>query len=363
MRNGRGWGAVALVAAAFYGAFTFAALAWHGWNPLWFVWIGERYATGDPAGRTGYDGQFVYYIARDGWAALPHVDAPVYRFGRILYPLSVRLLSAGDAACIPWAMVAINAAAIVATTALLTRWLTARGVPRWYGLVHPLFVGTMMAYSRDLTEPLAYGLAAAGLIAWLGARHVAAVMLFVLAGLTREVTLLFPAAIAIAELLAGRVASAITAASAVVPESCWLLYLVVGRGLPGAWAGPSHVTLGASFLGNVSLEVGRVSSLLFVGLPLLALMPAALRRVYRVPRDPVSWVLALNVALGVALPGGVHNHIFAASRTLTGVLLALIFLFPEATSRARALVAAVAVVPTLIWLGPVLSWAPWTAKV
>src|SRR5262249_53765037 len=158
----------------------------HGWNPLWFVWIGERYAAGDPHGKTGYDGQFIYYLARDGWAGLPHLDNPPYRLQRVLYPLLTRALTGGDATAIPWVMVGINAAAILATTWLLTRWLTAQGLSRWWGVVYPLYVGTFFAYSRDLTEPLACALALAGVLAWFGERWAVALVLLALAALTRE---------------------------------------------------------------------------------------------------------------------------------------------------------------------------------
>src|SRR5262247_4716227 len=126
MRAVRSWVAVAATAAAFYAAFTLTALALHGWNPLWFVWIGERFSELDPHGHTGYDGQFIYYIARDGWAALPHIDNAPYRMQRILYALLARWLSGGNPSVLPWAMVAINAAAILATTFLLTRWMIAQ---------------------------------------------------------------------------------------------------------------------------------------------------------------------------------------------------------------------------------------------
>src|SRR6185369_1874398 len=232
MRALQSWGAVVLAAAAFYGAFTLAALALHGWNPLWFVWIGERYASGDPHGHSGYDGQFVYYIARDGLDAVPHLDSPAYRLGRILYPALVAGLSGGNVALMPWAMVLINFAAIITTTALLTRWLVERGVPRWYGLLYPLYVGTVMAYSRDLTEPLAYALASAGVLAWLDQRRTTAVALLALAGLTREATLLFPAALAIAEALSRRWDRAVAAALAALPLALWYRYLVAGLNLP-----------------------------------------------------------------------------------------------------------------------------------
>src|SRR5215813_11138140 len=145
---------VLLTAAGLGTAFTLTALALHEWNPLWFVWIGERWANLDPQGRSGYDGQFIYFLARDGWAALPHLDSPSYRLQRILYPALARLLSGANTTALPWVMVALNFAAILAITLLITRWLVTHGLSRWWGLTYPLFVGTLMSYARDLTEPI-----------------------------------------------------------------------------------------------------------------------------------------------------------------------------------------------------------------
>ena len=38
-------------------------------------------------GQAGYDGQFTYAIALDPANAAPHLDAPAYRYQRILHPL------------------------------------------------------------------------------------------------------------------------------------------------------------------------------------------------------------------------------------------------------------------------------------
>ena len=46
----------------------------------------------NPQGTTGYDGQFAYYIARDGFAAAPNLDNPSWRFQRIIYPALARAL-------------------------------------------------------------------------------------------------------------------------------------------------------------------------------------------------------------------------------------------------------------------------------
>jgi len=354
---------VVLAATAFYAAFTLVALALHGWDPLWFVWIGERYATGDPHGRTGYDGQFIYYIARDGWAALSHLDNPPYRLQRILLAALCRLLSGGSAPAVAWLLVAINAAAILATTALLTDWLVRHAQWRWYGLVYPLFVGTFMAYSRDLSEPLAYALAAFGAVCWLVERRAAGVALLALAALARETTLLFVAGLALAELARRRWSPAAGLAAALIPMLAWQLYLraVLGT-MPVASVSGWPLVPGERIFEMLSLEPGRVSALLFVGLPTLALTPLALWWVVRAPHDPLRWLVAVHCVFGLYIPTSSHLHVMAAGRTSGGLVLALVLAFPHCAPRLRAAVAALTITPTALWLAPVLWWAPWTAK-
>ena len=356
-------GPVVLAAAAFYAAFTLAALALHGCNPLWFVWIGERYANGDPHGHTGYDGQFIYYLARDGWAALPHVDNPPYRLQRILFPALCRILSGGNAAAIAWLMVGINATAILSTTFLATGWLIRQGLSRWYGLVYPLFVGTFMSYSRDLTEPLAYGLAFAGALCWLGERRAAAVALLALAALARETTVLYAVGLGLAELVRARWSRLAALALVFVPLLAWQLYLRAQLGtLPVASVQGLNHRPGIGIFAALSLEPGRVSSLLFVGLPTLALIPLALRWVVRAPRDPIGWLVAVHCVFGLQIPAGTYLHVLAASRTSIGLVLALLLALPRCAAPLRAAVAGWTITPTAIWLAPVLWWAPWTAK-
>lgn len=355
---------VVLAAAAFYGAFTFVALALHGWNPLWFVWIGERFAYGDPHGHLGYDGQFVYYLARDGWAALPHLDNQPYRMQRIFYPLLARGLSGGDAAAIPWIMLAINATAILTTTWLVTGWLIAHRQWRWWGLVYPLFVGTFMAYSRDLTEPLACALAFAGVLAWFGERQVLAIVLLALAALTRETMVLFAVGLGLAELARGHWARLAALALAVAPMLAWQLYLGdVLDVMPITRSAPFSYVPAAGLFARLSLEPGRLSALLFVGLPGLVLAPLAVAGVVREPRDPIRWLIAVHWAFLLVFPAAVYEHVMAAGRNAAALLLALLLAFPQLSPALRMSIAGWSILPTVIWLGPVLWWAPWTAKV
>ena len=354
---------VVLFAAAFYAGFTLLALALHGWNPLWFVWIGERYASGDPHGLTGYDGQFIYFLARDGWAGIVHLDNPPYRLQRILYPLLTRTLSGGDATAIPWVMIAINAVSILVATFLLTRWLVAQGLARWWGLVYPLFVGTFFAYSRDLTEPLACALALAGVLAWLGERWAGGVALLALACLARETMALFVLGLGLAALWRRQWARAAAVASACLPMLAWQVYIAAAVGaIPLTRSAPFSFVPAAAFFSDLSLEPGRVSALLFIDLPLLALAPVVVGGLVRNPSQPAVWLLAVQWAFLLISPPVMHQHVFETSRISTSLLLALLLTFPRRAPAVRAAVASWSILPTAVWLAPVLWWAPWTAK-
>src|SRR5690606_40616249 len=80
-------------------------------SPLALVTLGTRFSDGDLQGETGtegYDGQFVYYIARDPGDAERFLDVPAYRFQRILLPILGRVLAFGQNDLLPWSLLLIN---------------------------------------------------------------------------------------------------------------------------------------------------------------------------------------------------------------------------------------------------------------
>src|SRR4029079_5166124 len=60
----------------------------------------------------GYDGQFFLYIARDPAGAVPYLDNPSYRYGRIVYPLAARGLALGRQDAIPLALIVLTLLAV-----------------------------------------------------------------------------------------------------------------------------------------------------------------------------------------------------------------------------------------------------------
>jgi hypothetical protein len=346
--------------ACIYIAFTLVALGTHEWNPQWFVWQGEKFANLDPNGHVGYDGQFVFYIARDGFDAVPHLDNPPYRLQRILLPAVVRILSLSQAGLMPWVLITVNLAAIMLATWVLARWLTSSSLSPWYAAAYALFVGTFMAFSRDLVEPLAFCLATIGTVCWLNKVRVPAVILFALALLTKETVLLFVLGLAAAEFFSRRFGKCLLILTAALPLLAWEVFLYAQFGRLPMTAGPSLQLIPlAGILPYLNAEPGRISAFACVAMPALALAIAAVCGLVRNARSHAHWILLLNCILALAMPIAVYDHIMHAGRNADGLILAAVFCMPCWIRPARLAALAWWVMPTVAWLVPVLRWAPW----
>jgi hypothetical protein len=320
------------------------------------VWIGERWSDGVIGGRTGYDGQFAYYLARDGWAALPHLDAPAYRMSRILYPLLAAALSGGRVALLPWAMLAINYAAVVSGTAVLARWLAARATSPWWALAYAACAGLVFAYSRDCTEPLAFALAGAGTVAWLDGRRGIGWAALALAPLARESTVLFAAALACAAVARRRWREVGALAVSAVPMVLWQAYLTAHVPAPAtSILARLELPLAGAFP-VADLDPGRLAALFLLGLPLAALLPGAVAWILREPGAVFGWLLTFSTLLVLIAPAESYLHVLGLGRVAVGVVMAMLLAFPALSREMRIAVTAFAVAPTAIWLAPMLWW-------
>ena len=109
------------------------------------------------------------------------------------------------------------------------------------------------------------------------------------------------------------------------------------------------------------LDPARLAALLLVGLPLAALVPGAIAWIAREPGTPHGWLIALSALLVLIAPAQSFLHVLGLARVAVGVVVALLLAFPVLSRELRAAVTAIAIAPTLIWLPPMLWWAPWTA--
>jgi hypothetical protein len=176
-------------------AYVLLTLARYNFDPQYFALIGTRYDPGLPNGRPGYDGQFAYQIARDPLNGWRKIDVPAYRYQRIVYPLTARVLALGQADLVPWTLIVVNVIALTAGVWLTEKILQHFQASGWYALIYGLSAGTLMSVRLDLTEPLAYALAQAGVLLALKDRWRWAAVALALAALTKEMTLAVAAGI------------------------------------------------------------------------------------------------------------------------------------------------------------------------
>ncbi len=230
-----------------------------------------------PQGWSGYDGQFVYAMARDlnPERVAPLLDVPAYRYQRVLLPLLARVLSRGQPLGILLAVWALNGLAHALGTALWARWLAREGHHPLWALLYGLWPGLLLAWRLGLPDPLAYGLALSGWLLALQGRAWAAWGSLLASVMAKEVTLLFlPAAIHALWQVRGRTAALGVALGVALPWGVWQVWLWKTFGQPGLGSGGGGATA-------------------FPLWPLGGLVQAARTL-------PLAWVLAYGLVLGPA---------------------------------------------------------------
>ena len=347
-----------------------AAWAHHLGHEWWtFADVGQYFvhsASSSPAidadargsvSRFGYDGQFFLYIAQDPGGAKPYIDNPGYRYGRIVYPLAARGLALGRQDAIPLMLVLLNIVAVAAGTWALGAWLRRHGASAWYALLFAAFPGVVFGVWRDLSEPIAYSLAAIGVLLFDPARRtrlVASCSVLALAGLTRESTLAFAVVWGAALAVSRRRAGVLFVAGACAPLLVYrfvVLELWLGNaGLPSQNR-PAFPLAG--IFHTFPWQGDELKPVYAVFLPGLLVTAVAAYALYRGAREPAVWALLVNgILFVVLLPSSAYADIKSAPRVTTGVVLALLLALP---ALARLLS------PSRAWLWvPVVAWfAPW----
>jgi hypothetical protein len=319
----------------------------------------------DATRKFGYDGQFFLYVALDPTGARPYIDEPPYRYARIVYPVLARATALGRSDAVPWTLFGLGLLAVGAGTYLLARHLDSRAASPWYAVLFAFTPGLQVAVNRDLAEPLAYAFVAAGIVAFGHSRSrlLWAGVLFGLAGITRETTLLFPLAFALCVWLGlddgrrrrdGR-SAALLLALGLGP------YVLLRLGLwawLGAWDTEREPRLEpVPFLGILEdwpldrVELEQIYAVVVPSVLALALVAVTARRL-----TPATVALAANVlGLVVFLPAPSYAEIVASSRIALGVVVAFVACLPLVRGADRLLVAAV---PAVLWLAPWYSLFP-----
>jgi hypothetical protein len=357
--------AVVVVVAAFYVAMVPVRLHQHGNRPLWFVHLGSHFTTSSHTSNVigpqlgaesadGYDGQFYYFIAADPAHGRDYMhsgpdDQSGIRYARILYPLLARGLSVGEARAVPYALVAINLAAICVGTAAVAFWLLRRRRSPWFAAIYGLWPGLVFAVFRDLAEPVAYALVALAVMCFdvrSTRRLVGAAALFAAALLTKETTIVFPLVAAAALALHDRawMRAALFVTGALGPMLAWRLALTLSFHVTTLERTGGWIVL-VPFYGMAKewpWDAVHWLMLWTLDVPLVLAGIIALYLLY-VRRATLSAVsVLLNLALFIVfIPRHVMVDFGAAGRNATPVLLAALFLLPALSRRTAVLVAAV----------------------
>ncbi|MBZ0276946.1 MAG: hypothetical protein K8I60_12420 [Anaerolineae bacterium] len=304
------------------------ALANNHYNPLTFARIGTRFSEHDPHGTTGYDGQFVYFIARDGAQAVPLIDGPTLRYQRILYPVISRALSFGRADFVPWVLIAVNILAHSIGAALFTYLLVRIGATPLLGLLYTVWIGELLSVRLDLNEPLCFALSLAAVTAYLHQRHRWTVILLILAVLAKELALIFAAGLAL-HALSRRMRS-----WAALLVGAPLLTFLAWWGVMWLWFGTLPTRYPAAKLHLIPLwgmftetsPVELIFLALWLGIPAVMLLGLAVYRFWRTREIPLGAALLLfGAAFVITMPDVSWQDPIAAYRVgmplmITGML-------------------------------------------
>jgi hypothetical protein len=298
--------------------------------------------------KTGYDGEFFYFIAVDPIHARDYVDDAPYRYTKIFYPMLARALALGRTDLIPYTLLLINWLAAGIGTAFLAAWLARRSISPWFALAFGLYPGIFIGVQRDLTEPLSYALVAAAVYVFdlKGIRAtLAAALIFAIAGLTRDKSIIFPTLYAAGLLLAGlretppaeRVSqiirnlwlSAVFFAIAAGPLALWKLFLLHWLHQVTVTQEAGTVAPFAAVSMTSSMNASTVAAVPTVVLPGLICGGLALWALYKGIWDVKVWTLLLVVIFSVVtLDPQFYRDLFSMLRVSAGVVLSAVLCIP-----------------------------------
>jgi hypothetical protein len=320
---------VAIVVITFFLLLDLKVLWSHNWDPHAFILERRPEVPLEQGWDIGYDAQWYYLIAVDPLGAAHKMDAPDLRYQRIIYPTLIRIISLGREDWMPWAILAINLGAATTITAILANLLSRRGVSPWFALVPVIWLGFALSMRLDLLEPLAIALALVGWITYSENKPAVGILFFALSGLTKEIGLIFPIAIACWLIRQGKWRSATwIVVGSILPYLAWQVYL-------RTWLGVSAVANAAKHLNLVPfsgfLLIKDFPSRLLVWL--WAIVPAILGGlgltwdVLKKPtvlNYPEFYLVLFQIALVATLPNPTWLDPLAVLRTASGLLVSLL---------------------------------------
>jgi hypothetical protein len=192
-----------LITAIIYFVLIFLTVRGHGYDFSYFVCAGDKWSGGEAVPKSltvltnspGYDGQFYYRLALDPFTSRATdfgitLDVPAYRHQRIVYPLIVWALSLGCISCVPVLMVVVNFFCLCVLGWLGALFARSMRLHSLWGLAFPFYPGLLLSLWRDLGDVLCACFLLASLLFVRHRKYSSAMLLLILAVLTRETVLL-----------------------------------------------------------------------------------------------------------------------------------------------------------------------------
>ena len=215
-----------------------------------FIVVGKAHAFSPPKGiyvndNAGFDGQFAYRLSLAPWDLTSHrggvaIDIP-FRVQRITYPFLVWVFSGfGRPAAVPYALIAVNLAAIGSLGFLGGRLSQSYGRHALWGVAFGLYFGFVWTLSRDLNELVDTASLVAGIVAVREKRWWLAAIGFTAAVLSRETSMAVVAAFGLWQLprLARTRRPALDDLVWALPLTAFVGWQAYGRWRLGVW--PLH---------------------------------------------------------------------------------------------------------------------------
>lgn len=315
-------GAAVLILCCIYCTIVLGA---HDWDILTFVDIGSRFAEGDLAGASGYDGQFSYYIATDPLGAPARIDDPPYRYQRILYPLVVYVFSLGQKPLVPWVMVGVNVVALSISVELLSRLLRRDVLSLMFSSTFVLWIGQVFSLRLSLNEPLCFMLVLWAIWWYRHRRYGLSALVFSLGTLAKEQALLFIfGAVLHLWLQQHRRQAVVLFLSGVTPYLLWQMILWYWMGSPGIIGkGVGWEVMPFYGLRFIEPLEARIFTLVVLIVPMGVLTVLAVIKLLRDPRgDFEVWVLLANTMFLAFMTRKSYIDVAARFRLSTGLILA-----------------------------------------
>ncbi|MBE2184089.1 MAG: hypothetical protein IAE89_11730 [Anaerolineae bacterium] len=293
----------------------------------------------DPNLTVGYDGQFAYYIARDGAASLPLLDGPSFRLQRILYPLAGRLLAFGQPALVPWSLLLINLVAQSIGAGLMAVLLSTfpRTPAILGGITYGLWVGLIFALRLSLTEILCFTLAIGAILSYQKMHFRTTVILLMLSTITKELGLVIAAGLALHAFAQKRRGWSVLIFGApfILLMVWWGILRLMFGDVPTQYPAArfEFIPLRGIFVGRID-TVELIMLGLWIVIPTLILFTLAIITLWRKRILSVSTSLVLAASAFIfVMPGVSWEDPLAAYRVATPIIIAgLIFLaehFPK----------------------------------